>query len=641
MCGIGGIISLTQKPIKSARAKARYLLSALHHRGPDDRGYFVSPSCNVLLVNTRLSIVGTNEVFPLPMSSKHKNTMLAFNGEIYDFIEQREALSLKGVTFKTSTDTEVLLNGLDLYGPSYLSKLDGFWSFAYADFDANTVMLARDLMGEKPLYYYNDGDFFYFSSEIAPLLGVIECKPNFDFNSIATAIQYRAPRSGETLLEGVCRLRAGHGIKIHVSTGSFELFQAQSLGIESWLNFFSSNPDLEEILEVYSKEIGQSIRRRLPREVAFQATLSGGIDSTLINCFLREFFDGDISSLHVHSQSSSPKKGEDLSEYEAAKFTSEVLKIDLHEENLINRETAIVYSECAQQSFDGILCEGVADFRQLARFTRRNDCKVLVLSDGPDELLGGYNVDLRVQQLQMRLRNLTQESRSRLVLRAFDNEHMRNKSQSLTNWAYQVSEPFAVRPNHCGTTINQMHNLFSEKVVDRTFKAFGSLPAEYDQIGGRLDYSQKAALGYATSSMPDYINTRSDRASMAESVEARLPLMAPNVVALMIATPQKYRCFSSKLSKYLLRELVSRRIGPEVALRQKYGFAAPAWKSQIIEKELRMHETVMDCPMFTDLPFKKSACNFVTQVGNERLLWMFYCLAKTWDSHRKMRNVSL
>ena len=87
MCGIGGIISLTGKPIKNAKAKARCLLSALNHRGPDDRGYFVSPSCDVLLVNTRLSIVGTNDVFPLPMSSKHKNTMLAFNGEIYDFAE--------------------------------------------------------------------------------------------------------------------------------------------------------------------------------------------------------------------------------------------------------------------------------------------------------------------------------------------------------------------------------------------------------------------------------------------------------------------------------------------------------------------------------------------------------------------------
>jgi asparagine synthase (glutamine-hydrolysing) len=638
MCGIGGIISLTQKPIKNARAKARYLLSALHHRGPDDRGYFVSPSCDVLLVNTRLSIVGTDEVFPLPMSSKHKNTMLAFNGEIYDFAEQREALGSKGVTFKTKTDTEVLLNGLDFYGPSYLSKLDGFWSFAYADFDDNTVILARDLMGEKPLYYCDDGDFFYFSSEIKPLLSVMGCNPNFDINSIATAIQYRAPRSGETLLEGVSRLRGGQGIKIDVSTGSLELFQAQSLGIEPWLNFFSKNPDLEDILEVYSQEIGQSIRRRLPREVAFQATLSGGIDSTLINCFLREFSNGKISSLHVHSQSTSPKRGEDLSEYDAAKFTADALKIDLLEESLINRDTATVYSQCAQESFDGILCEGVADFRQLARFTRENGCKVLVLSDGPDELLGGYDVDLRVQQLQMKLRNLPQESRSRLVLRAFDHEHMRNKSQSLTNWAYQVTEPFAVRPNHSGTTINQMHNLFAEKVVNRTFKAFGSLPAEYDQLGGRLDCSQKAALGYATSSIPDYINTRSDRASMAESIEARLPLMAPNVAALMVATPQKYRCFSSKLSKYLLRELVRRRVGPEVALRQKYGFATPAWKAQTVGKELRMRETVMDCSMFTELPFKKSACHFVTQAGNERLLWMFYCLAKTWESYQDMRH---
>ena len=217
---------------------------------------------------------------------------------------------------------------------------------------------------------------------------------------------------------------------------------------------------------------------------------------------------------------------------------------------------------------------------------------------------------------------------------------MRNKSQSLTNWAYQVTEPFAVRPNHSGTTINQMHNLFAEKIVNRTFKAFGSLPAEYDQLGGRLDYSQKAALGYATSSIPDYINTRSDRASMAESIEARLPLMAPNVAALMVATPQKYRCFSSKLSKYLLRELVRRGVGSEVALRQKYGFATPAWKSQTVGKELRMRETVMDCSMFAELPFKKSACHFVTQTGNERLLWMFYCLAKTWESYQDMRHDS-
>jgi len=633
MCGIAGIISLEARPLRDAVARLEVMKSMLRHRGPDQSGVFLSMDGLVGMVNTRLAIVGVADTIQLPIQDIAGRGVLTFNGEIYNHKDLRSELADRSQPFRTSIDTEVLLVGLMKEGLDFLGRADGFWSFGFFDQLHNRVHLVRDIMGEKSLFYAVVDNELIFASEIPPILAVMRHQASWDDSSIACSFQYRAAPPGRTLLKEIKRLAAGFALELQPGTKDIGVRRLQKLAPEKWHDFFASDPKLEKILDVFEEQIQLSCRRRIPAEVDYISTLSGGIDSTLINVFLSERGNRRISSLFAHSTAESPKRGTDLSEYEASRFTSRKLQTDYHEFSMYGDGALGMLEDDAATSFDGIFCEGVSNFRELARYASSLGKRVLVTSDGPDELLGGYDVDGWAYRHSQRLQSCDADFRQRAVERAFDLEHAGRRSGSLMNWAYLNSEPFAVRPNHGGTRPETMLSLFEEPLALGPAKQFGRISDDCEASIAGNDLSQRMAMGYACTSLPDYVNTRSDRGSMRESVEIRLPFQASYLAELFIAVPARWRFHKDGWSKYILRSLVKRHIGPQVANRGKYGFAHPIWRGDNHHK-LRMREAVADSAIFSDFPFKAGAREFVLRPGEERHCWMAYCLAKTYDRFR-------
>ena len=214
MCGISGIISLNGRPIPHAEKRINRMNELLKHRGPDAQGYFISKDNLVALGNTRLAIVDAANNFNVPMQSLNQRQVITFNGEIYNFQELKSNLEKKGIVFNTNSDTEVLLNGLKNEGENFLQKLDGFWSFAYYDESKKEVLMSRDLLGEKSLFYYKSKNEFIFASEINPILEIAEEGFEVDTGSIVSCFRYRAAPPKKTLVKDVHRIEAGYGFKI-------------------------------------------------------------------------------------------------------------------------------------------------------------------------------------------------------------------------------------------------------------------------------------------------------------------------------------------------------------------------------------------------------------------------------------------
>jgi asparagine synthase (glutamine-hydrolysing) len=631
MCGIAGIVSLSSRPVQAATARLQRMNELLRHRGPDQDGSWVSDDGLLALANTRLSIVGISDRFQLPLRDANGRGCITFNGEVYNHKELRASLAAQGYDFRTHTDTEVLLAGLLSEGLDFLDQADGFWSFGFYERASRRLHLARDVMGEKGLYYAINGDELIFASEVPPILAVMAKPATWNMDAVATSFQYRAAPSGETLLNQVSRLQAGMVLTLTPGRREQVLRRRQRLNPDRWREFFARGPALAEVLDLFEEKIQLACQRRVPNEVDYISTLSGGIDSTLINVFLSDRGRRPISSLYAHSAAVSPRRGGDLSEYDASCFTARKLGTDQHEFALYGEDTAALHAEDAAASFDGIFCEAVNNFRELARYAKSVGKRVLVTSDGPDELFGGYDVDLRAYRLSMRSQMCAPAEKNAMIARAFDAAHMAGKSGSLINWAYLQSVPFAVRPNHGGTHPDVMLKLFEPKLAQAPAKKFGQIPVEYRETADNLDLSQKIALGYACSSLPDYVNTRSDRGTMRESIELRLPFQAPYVAELFIATPAALRFRDARWSKYILRKLVARHIGDQVAYRGKYGFAEPIWRNADGARKLRMRETVADSSIFEVFPFRKGARDFLIRTGEERHCWMAFCLTKTYE----------
>lgn len=639
MCGIAGIVSLDGRPLVNPNAALRQMLELLQHRGPDQDGIYVSDDGLTALGNTRLSIVGVDEKPVLPMTDASREAVITFNGEIYNHAPLRNALRYSGRSFRTHTDTEVLLNGLLDQGTEFLEKCDGVWAFALLFRHTRRIVLCRDLMGEKPLYYTTFNKRLFFSSEVAPLIAVLPSEAvSFDRDAVITAFQYRAAPPSQTIMRGIRRLGAGEMLTVIAGLPDISLSRALRLKPEQQIEFFLGNPSQEKVLERYAELISEACSVRVPSEVDYIATLSGGIDSTLINCFLAKSLPDGHDTLFGKSGAQSPKLGSDLSEQDAAAHSARRLGTRHHVLSMLTDTSVQIYKDSAADSFDGVFCEGSADFGILAEYVKSQKKRVIILSDGPDELLTGYRVDVQT------LADFQRMSRSRhgpALTTAIFSAARRGCSISgrLLNWAYVAGAPFAVRPNHGGSLPLDMAAVFGHDAFDVSFKKFGQVQSDYDHLANSLDVSQQMSLGYACTSLPDYVNTRSDRGTMRQSVEARLPFQSKKVVELMLATPKSWRVGNGTSSKHILRLMVDRMIGKQIASRAKYGFAQPLWSMPGMRKRLGFEDAIGGSPIFKELGFLAGSRDYLLRPTMGRFAWMAFSLALTYERlHRAQRT---
>ena len=603
------------------------MLTLLRHRGPDSEGVLVSSDGRAAFANTRLAIVDVHTAFEVPMRNG-QGAMLTFNGEVYNYADERQRLAGHGVRFRTQSDTEVLLEGLHVEGAAFLDRLDGFWSFAFHD-GRGGALLARDLMGERQLYYRVEGDELMFASEVNPILAELD-NPAFDADAVIAAFRYRSAPPDRSLIAGVRRLRAGHLIEI-APDGRMQERRYARLRPERWTEFFAARPSLEQVCDVYEEQVSAACRSRIPAEVGYLATLSGGLDSTLVNLYASDFGRRPIRSLYGESAPAGAQVPGHPTEADASRFTAKRLGSQHTFLDMRVGATADTAAEVAENSFDGILCEGSIGFQLLAQETARQGARVLILSDGPDEMLGGYPKDYNALHIDETLPE-GQKAEARAAIATGTTPAQPPLAPiEFVNWTYLHARPFSFRPIHGGTPEDHLAALFDLAAAARSAAAYGRLDSESEATAAPLGLAQRMSLSYSLHSLPGYFNCRSDRAIMRESIESRLPLQAPALASLMLATPRAYRYGPNGEGKLVFRKLIERHLGPEIAWRPKLGFYAPPWQLPDVRDRLRIEATIRDSAAFDAEPFGRHARTFLLAPENARLRWFGYCVAKVHE----------
>lgn len=372
MCGINGFI--TKKKLEDVEKRIDNMNRSLYHRGPDAGGKVILNNGHVVLGQRRLAIIDIDNRSNQPYSSNSNKNIIVYNGEIYNYKNLKKNIEYD---FKTNSDTEVLLAGLEQYGIDWIKQCNGMFAFGMYDCEKKEFFLCRDRMGIKPLYYYIDEDTFIFSSEIKGILNSGLVKAEINSSAIDEYLGYRYVREPYTFFKNIKQLPAGSYISVDDD-------------LKYKINYYWTLPkefntelkyDENEIYEEFKQQIITSIKRRLISDVPLGTYLSGGIDSSLISA---------ITALNSKNRINSYTIGfKDLNEFEysdivARRYNTKHTTINLDMENYFEYIPELISYKDAPL--------GVPNEIPLAIMSKRlkEDITVVLSGEGADELMGGY-----------------------------------------------------------------------------------------------------------------------------------------------------------------------------------------------------------------------------------------------------------
>ncbi len=638
MCGVSGILSLNGDPVKFIEKRINLMAEALHHRGPDKKGVYISKKKNFGLTNNRLAIVAPKENFALPFT-KNNQDFLSFNGEIYNYENIKNFLKEKEVKFITNSDTEVLYEFLRVSGTDNFQKLNGMWSFAYYSEDKHELLLSRDLMGERHLFYTVENNELIFSSEIEPILLASLSTHEFDFDSLVTSWKFNCCSPGKTLIKNIFRLKPGNNLKF--SNNNIKILQFQKLQPEKWFDFFNASPSSTLVNEKFEQILSDETILRLPKEVSFYTPLSGGVDSTILASFINKFQKRFYTFFAVSREDQKKSIGDVMSEVELSYLVAKKLKTT---HTLVNTFDVNQFSElqyAAENSFDGCVDMGIPNYSLISRYVQAQNHKVIMFAEGPDELLGGYVSDIEANKID----NLFAPGKlfdnfKYLLKNALTQKIIIQLLKLKKNTEFEFNyDPFYTRVNH-SVCPNKFLNLIIENYDLNKHYEYGLLDPIYSHLETSLDISQKKALIYASKTLPDMFNLRTDRAFMRYSLESRQPFQSISLVEFFIAMPKKYR-FNGNQGKKFLRDYVKNKINKAIAKNPKKGVGNNFIDRKINRERLNIHDTIMNTDFFSYFPFKKEIKKTLldkkTHAGN---IWAAYSFIKTFEKMKRLSSVT-
>lgn len=378
MCGIFGFVGLNHSV--DSNSVIKQFIESLKHRGPDDNGYKVFK--NSCIGNTRLSIIDIDKGHQ-PICEPDLGIYVVQNGEIYNYIEIRDELKYMGYDFKTNSDTEVILNAYIEWGELFVNKLNGMFSIAILNINENSVLLYRDRLGVKPLYYFESKQGFFFSSELKSFTTLDFFSHEIDNQSIANYLYFNYVPIPDTIFKNVKHLRPGHYIKIDLDNCS-NFNQKQYW---NYASFFRNDLQISEdaVLAFLDKCLTNAVDIRLRSDVEVGAFLSGGLDSSLVCAYMRKIIGPD-KTISVYSIGFNEMK------YDESLFSDYVAKkLDLNR-SLYKLDSDIL-KYWSLTTFYNDQPHGDTSFIPtylLSEFAAKQN-KVVLTGDGGDELLAGYD----------------------------------------------------------------------------------------------------------------------------------------------------------------------------------------------------------------------------------------------------------
>ena len=556
MCGfVGGIF---QRDIEDSDVRAfTRAIRTLAHRGPDDEQIVVIPEARAILAFRRLSIIDRSGGAQ-PMRTD-TGQHLVFNGEIYNHEALRAVLQARGVVFHTHSDTEVLLHTLRLDGAAGLAAAKGMFACAMLDVERGELLLVRDRLGVKQLYYREGRAGFFFASEPKALLALPGVPAALDTTQLPQYFVFRSAPAPSTLFAGIARLEAGTTLTRNLRTATSQVKRFWKY--PSPPRKRSEVVPLTESVDRLEDALLESVRRRLVSDVPVGAFLSGGLDSSLVVAAMRRLGHKDLQTFTA----TFPGSADDEAIF--ARRVSERFGTRHHERAVTAEACLEALPRWVELNDDLVADASSIPLLLVSDTARAAGCLVVLAGEGADELFGGYGAHHKFALLH-RTAGFLPSARARAALvRAAERSGLLSPQN-----APRVHEYFARRAPYMGAAALLGATELSSLLDHPDLASAGSLRAS----GASLDAICRFDF---TSRIPDDLLVRTDRATMGASIEARVPFLDHDLIALVNRLPGPSRMLPG-VSKTALRMLASRwKVPHQTILHRKIGFQIPiaAW----------------------------------------------------------------
>ncbi|MBI2192557.1 MAG: asparagine synthase (glutamine-hydrolyzing) [Planctomycetes bacterium] len=565
MCGICGLVTLDRSELPTA-GQVEAASGLLQHRGPDGSGVYLSPEGegpHAALGHRRLSIIDL-EGGRQPMTNEDGSVWITFNGEIYNFLELRHDLEARGHRFQTRSDTEVILHAYESYGEECVRRLRGMFAFALWDNRSKRLLLARDRLGQKPLFYCRLGDLLAFASQPGPLFALCPIERRLDPRALDAYLAYQYVPHPLSIYEGIQKLPPAHYLVYENRQVRLEGYWQLDLERRETLSEDDACLRLREALR-------ESVRLRLVSDVPIGAFLSGGIDSTIIVGLMAQEMDRPVETFTI---------GFDEPEYNEIEFARTVSRrfSTAHHELFVRPQALEILPQIAECFDEPFADSSAIPTYYLSRLTRQS-VKVALTGDAGDENFAGYD---RYKAVRLaRILDRVPVARSLLGLGLWQRcpvpAHARSTFRRVQRLLDGIALPERRRYFRWISILSDRtrQHLYTPAFRDRVaaFDPCELLDRHFARAEG-LDPVAAATYVDLCTYLPDDLLVKVDVTSMAHSLEARSPFLDHPFVELAASLPVRYKLRGFQ-DKYILKRAFADLFPETVRRRRKMGFGVP------------------------------------------------------------------
>ena len=564
MCGFAGFLAFEPRPELDLRNRLRLASMALLHRGPDQSGEFFDDTATVGMGFRRLSIIDLTENGRQPMMTEDSSLVLTFNGEIYNYLELRAHLINLGHNFRSRTDSEVVLRLYDQYGSEMLRHLDGIYAFAIYDRSRRQIFAARDRFGKKPLYYAYTATGLYWASEFRALVRLVPDELQEDHQGFYHYVTFNCYPREYTFYQQIRKLLPGHFLQCELGRSSPQIQRYYQLSI-------SQNSDsLQERDERIRTLFAAAVKKRLMSDVPIGFFLSGGVDSSAI-VIQSSQFHSDINTFSIAVEGDPL----DRDETRYARLVAQQCGARHNEVILTERELAELVLQTAWSLDEPLNMSDAALLNCLSRVAASTGVKVLLSGEGSDEVFFGYTdywpaiQDYYCHRWRYHWFPDELGLMMKAALRLIAPEHFGYLQQCLNGREFFSG-------GHLGILDAAKQHRLSRRVLDdpdmqEHSEALSKRLQKQLRIPSETHVSKQIMLNEFNLRLPDAILMRTDKATMANSIETRCPFLDRDLVEYGTSIPFE-DLFDGRLGKVALRRALANLLPAEIACRGKVGF---------------------------------------------------------------------
>lgn len=560
MCGILGVVS-RQRDLNPDLLHA--MRDTMRHRGPDGAGLWISVERDAALANRRLAIIDLSPAGRQPMSDHTGRLWVTFNGEIYNYLDLRKELQKRGHTFRTASDTEVILEAYRAWGTDCLSRLNGMFAFGLYDSAVRRLFLARDRAGEKPLYYRRVPGELAFASELKALMADPAFRCELDLHALEYYLTFGYVPGERCILKGVSKLSAGHAMTYDMNSDVLRVWRYWQLPEPP--RRACESPD--ELIEELETLLGDSVRRQLIADVPVGILLSGGTDSGLVTAMAARVSSKPVKTFTI----SFPGYGV----YDESLYARLVAKHfgTQHTELAAEPTTLEILPQLARQYDEPMADSSMVPMYLVSRLVRQH-ATVALGGDGGDELFGGYLHYSRIQW-QERVRRLVPSPLRELV---------RTGAGRVLPTGLKGRNYIIGLMSDLADSISNVNVFFDHVSRFRLLSALAPAdgwsndpPEAYKAAFCQAGYTpvqQATRVDFQTTLVDAYL-VKVDRASMLASLEVRAPWLDHLIIEFAFGRVPDALKATDRERKILSRRLAKRLLPSEIDLSRKQGFSIP------------------------------------------------------------------